>query len=98
MEKVTALLIGGPYDGLRRNVFRGQDYLVFAALPEPGPVLITDRDQTPKAITEQSVVYKRYPFSSDRGLQVDLYVHGDADPLLTLLSGYRQYSGPEVAR
>lgn len=95
MEKVRALFIGGPFDGLRREVFRGQDYVEVAALPlEPARFLM--QGEIPRGGMVKSAVYKRYPFSSDRGLSVDVYVHGDGDPLLMLLNGYRQYSGREV--
>lgn len=94
VEKVTALFIGGPFDGLRRKVFRGQDVVAVEALPPVGPVRITALGQAPQTTMVKSAVYKRYPFSSGR-FDVDVYVHGDADPLLTLLNGYRQYSGPD---
>lgn len=93
MEKVTALLIGGPFDGLRRNVLPGQESVTVEALPPLDPVPLTARGPVPQTYAVKSAVYKRYPFRSDRGLQVDIYVHGDADPLAMLLNGYRQYTG-----
>lgn len=96
MEKVTALFIGGPFDGLRRKVFSGQEYVQVESLPPLEPARITALGQMPQAAMVKSAVYKRYPFSSGRGVDADVYVYGDADPLLTLLNGYRQYSGHEV--
>lgn len=93
MERHVVLLIGGPCDGMRHEVFIGQERLV--VVPRTKARLLTDIGRDAVTTKHVEAVYRRVPFRSENGLKVDVYVHGDSDALALLISGYRQYSDPD---
>ncbi|RRV29648.1 hypothetical protein EGJ23_01550 [Pseudomonas sp. o96-267] len=92
METIEVLLIGGPCDGMRQRVMRGQPSL--QSVPKTKcPVRMDWHNAEPNTDTRPASVYYRATLRAENGVNHDVYVYGEIDVVEALIKGYRDHVG-----
>ena len=90
MEMVEVLLIGGPCDGMRQRVMRGQPSL--QSVPKTKCPVGVDWHNPGQTIDSRPVsVYYRATLRAENGMKHDVYVYGEVDVVEALIKGYREH-------